>query len=104
MYDPGLGFGGAGLCGAGRLRERGVLSAVVPLPNASVTALYPGNTEAERRRRRTAERWLLCLNPKKKFFRALWDWTQKNNYENYPTRPRVATSLLEASLGRKTNP
>ena len=32
------------------------------------------------------------------------NWTQKNDYENYPTRPRVATSLLEASLGRKTNP
>ena len=43
------------VCGAGRLRERGVLSAGVPLPNASVTALYPGNTEAERRRRETAE-------------------------------------------------
>ena len=36
------------LRGADRLRERGVLSAGVPLPNASVTALYPGNTEAER--------------------------------------------------------
>ena len=43
------------LRGAGRLRERGVLSAGVPLPNASVTALYPGNTEAERAAaRRTA--------------------------------------------------